>query len=279
MKKRILKIMAFVAALVLIVGVGTLVNGLVGNPVSKMLAEQTAKKHLEENYKDKDYYIERVSFSFKDVCYHAYVESPSSKDSSFTLSMGMDGKLRHDSYESQVLERWNTAERIDDEYRNAVKAVLQSLGFPEESCMGYGRIEFIPRRYAKEPDVPEYAIITDDLELDALYDVNEFASKAGHIWVEFYDANVTEEHLAELMLKLKEAMDQADVKFYMMDCVLQAPKTEDGTWQEERLDVINFLYRDIYEEGMLERVRIAIQETDAYYQEQDALKKEEEISK
>ena len=59
-------------------------------------------------------------------------------------------------------------------------------------------------------------------------------------------------------------------KFYMIDCVLQAPKTEDGTWLEERLDVIDFLYSDIYEVGMLERVRIAIQKTDEYYQEQDA---------
>ena len=279
MKKRILKIMAFVAALVLIIGVGVLVNGLVGNPISKMLAERTAKKHLEETYKDKDYYIERVSFSFKTTSYYAYVESPSSKDSSFTLTIGMDGKLLLDSYESQVLERWNTAERIDEEYRNAVKTVLQSLGFPEESCMGYGRIEFIPKQYAKEPDVPEYAIITDDLELDALYDVNEFASKAGCIWVEFSDSNVTEEYLAEMILKVKDAMDQAGIKFYVIDCVLQAPKAEDGTWQEERLDVIDFLYSDIYDEGMLERVRIAIQETDEYYQEQDALKKEEEISK
>ena len=85
MKKRILKIAAFVFAIALIVGVCVFANGLVGNPISKAIATNTAEKHLEENYADKDFEIERVFYSFKDGYYHAFIYSPSSIDSDFTM--------------------------------------------------------------------------------------------------------------------------------------------------------------------------------------------------
>ena len=66
MKKKVLKIAAFVFAIALIVGVCIFANALVGNPISKALAINTAEKYLEENYEDKDFEIERVTFSFKD---------------------------------------------------------------------------------------------------------------------------------------------------------------------------------------------------------------------
>ena len=93
MKKRILKIAAFVFAIILIAGVSVFANSLVGNPISKAIAKNTAEKHLEETYADKDFEIERVSFSFKDGYYHAFVCSPSSIDSDFTILIDMWGKM------------------------------------------------------------------------------------------------------------------------------------------------------------------------------------------
>ena len=110
MKKRILKIAALVFALVLIVGVCIFANGLVGNPISKAVATNTAEKHLEETYADKDFVIDRVIFSFKDGYYHAFITSPSSIDSNFTLVVDMWGNLRSDTYEDRVLSGWNTAD-------------------------------------------------------------------------------------------------------------------------------------------------------------------------
>lgn len=274
MKKRVLKIMAFLAAVALIAGISILGNSLVGNPISKMLAEKTAKEHLEENYKDTDYYLERISFNFKTIDYQAYIESPSSADSSFTLSIGMTGKLILDDYEGRVIDRWNTASRIDTEYMAAVRELLNSNAFSKESCSGYGMIEFISRQYANEPDVPDYALITNDLELDALYDLKELGSKAGYVSVDFYDNTVSVERLSELMLQVKEHMEQAGLSFYVIDCVLTYPKSEDGTWSEERVEVLKFLYSDIYEEGMVERVREANEKAIQYHNEQDSLKKE-----
>ena len=49
MKKRIMKISALCLAIVLIIGVCWFANGLVGNPISKKMARNSAEKHLETN--------------------------------------------------------------------------------------------------------------------------------------------------------------------------------------------------------------------------------------
>ena len=54
MKKKVLKILAFVVAIALIIGVSVFANALVGNPISKHIATNKAEKILEDKYSDKD---------------------------------------------------------------------------------------------------------------------------------------------------------------------------------------------------------------------------------
>ena len=272
MKKRILKIAALVFAIVLIVGVCIFANGLVGNPISKAVATNTAEKHLEETYADKDFELERVFYSFKDGYYHAFIYSPSSIDSDFTLVIDMWGNLRSDSYSDRVLSGWNTADRVGRDYRETVDKVLDSQAFPYNAHIGYGDFEFYPREHLKEHTVPEYALIIEDLTLDAFYDVNELGAKHGMLTIYIEDNTVTVERLSKILLDIKTIFDNAGVKFYMIDCVLEYPKTEDGKRREERVEVMNFLYTDIYEEGMIARVKTSDEAAKAYYAEQDAEK-------
>ena len=272
MKKRILKIAALVFAIVLIVGVCIFANGLVGNPISKAVATNTAEKHLEETYADKDFEIERVFYSFKDGYYHAFIYSPSSIDSDFTILIDMWGKMRYDTYKDRVLSGGNTADRIGRDYRETVDKVLDSQAFPYNAHIGYGDFKFYPREHLKEHTVPEYALITEDLTLDAFYDVNELGAKHGMLTIYIEDNTVTVERLSKILLDIKTIFDNAGVKFYMIDCVLEYPKLEDGKRREERVEVMNFLYSDIYEEGMVERVKASDEAANAYYDEQDAEK-------
>ena len=48
MKKRVLKVAALVTAIMLIIGVCLFANSLVGNPISKALAKNTAEKYIEK---------------------------------------------------------------------------------------------------------------------------------------------------------------------------------------------------------------------------------------
>ena len=273
MKKRILKIAAFVFAIALIVGVGVFANALVGNPISKVVATNTAEKHIEENYADKDFEIERVTFSFKDGYYHAFIYSPSSIDSDFTILVDMWGKLRYDTYEDRVLSGGNTADRISRDYRAAVDKVLDSQAFPYNEHIGYGDFDFYPRVHLEEYSVPEYALITEDLTLDAFYDVNELGAKHGKLTIYIDDDTVSYERLSEILLDVRRIFDESGVKFYVIDCVLEYQKNEDSSKKQEgRVEVREFLYADIYEDGMVERVKASDEAANAYYDEQDAEK-------
>ena len=276
MKKRILKIAAFVFAIALIVGVCVFANALVGNPISKAMATNTAEKHLEENFADKDFEIERVTFSFKDGYYHAFIYSPSSIDSDFTILVDMWGKLRYDTYEDRVLSGGNTADRISRDYRAVVDKVLDSQAFPYNEHIGYGDFDFYPRVHLEEYSVPEYALITEDLTLDAFYDVNELGAKHGKLTIYIDDDTVSYERLAEILLDIRRIFDDSGVKFYVIDCVLEYQKNEDSSKKQEgRVEVREFLYADIYEEGMVERVKASDEAAKAYYAEQDAEKLKE----
>ena len=273
MKKRILKIAAFVFAIALIVGVCVFANGLVGNPISKAMATNTAEKHIEENYADKDFEIERVTFSFKDGYYHAFIYSPSSIDSDFTILVDMWGKLRYDTYEDRVLSGGNTADRISRDYRAVVDKVLDSQAFPYNEHIGYGDFDFYPRVHLEEYSVPEYALITEDLTLDAFYDVNELGAKHGKLTIYIDDDTVSYERLSEILLDIRRIFDDSGVKFYVIDCVLEYQKNEDSSKKQEgRVEVREFLYADIYEDGMVERVKASDEAANAYYAEQDAEK-------
>ena len=275
MKKRILKILALCAGIILILGVCIFANSLVGNPISKALATSIAKKHLKENYANTYYELGDVSYSFKDGYYHAQVFSPRSIDSSFSLLINGLGKLRYDYYENNVTNGWNTAYRLRDDYRKTVDTLIESDSFPYAVILGYGDLEFITAEYKDMPDIPEYALLTNDLTLDSYYNVNELGKKAGVLTLYIADETVSEERLAEILLGIRECFDRAGVGFYIIDCVLEYPQNENAEYRYGNVEISEFLYSDIYADGLVERVKAAAEKTENYYAEQDAEKLKE----
>ncbi len=270
MKKKILKTIAVIVA-VAVLGVALwLVCGFFGNPVSKHLATNSAQEYLETNFADTDYEIEDTFYDFKMTGYNVYIKSPSSADGSFTIRTGLDGKVTYDTYNDDVTQRGNTAARIGKEYREAADKVFESKDFPYEADIAFGDIEFVADSYAESHDVPEYAIITNELELDKEYDIKELGSKAGHLVVYVQSETVTAEKLAEILLTIKDLFDKNGVKFYVIDCVLEYPRAEDGAQKnDERVEVKDFLCSDIYEDDMVQRVIDDNDETKAYWQAED----------
>ena len=269
--KKIKKILAFILALVLIAGVGVFANGVVGNPISKWLATNTAENRLSEVYADKDYEVERVTFSFKDGSYHAFIVSSSSPDSEFSMSLNWKGQLRWDSYEDRVLSGENTAARINKEYRAATEAIFTSPAFPYYSHIEYGDIEFNSREWLDVEDLSGYALYTEDLELDKVYDIRELGKAAGHLVLYVYDEDVSVEKAAEILLEVKNLMDAGGVAFHAIDLVLEYPKpVDDSPRKEGRIETMEFLYDDIYEEEMVERVNAANEAAIAHHAKADA---------
>jgi len=278
-KKKALKITAFIVAAALTVGLAFFANALVGNPVSKYLAKSAAQKHLEANYVDKDYCIERVMYDFKSTCYHAFIESPSSPDSSFSLTIGFDGSIKWDNYEERVKGRFNTSERINNEYREAVDKVFDSQTFPYNAHIAFGDIEFVEDVNLDQPYVPDYAIRMSKLELDGYYDIGEIGKQAGELVVYINDDEISTKRMSEILLGIKDVMNKAGVEFQVIDCVLEPAKGENGYEGgydvEERVEVMAFPCADIYEKDMKKRVDEANEKAKAHHAFQDMEKQKE----
>lgn len=277
MKKQILKIAAFVLAMALIIGVGAFANALIGNPLSKALAKNTAEKHIEKTYGGTDYELERVSYSFKDGYYYAYITSPSNIDGDFTLYINGFGQLRYDNYDYNVTNGWNTATRIDMDYRKTADTLFESSLFPFTPYIAYGEIMFTTADNQSAPDISEYALVTDELVANAYYNAAELGARAGKLTVYIDDNTVTAERLSQILLEIRDYFDNAGVGFYAIDCVLEYPRDENGFAEDGRVEVMDFLYADIYEDGLVERVEASNAAAQEYYYAQDMEKLTEQF--
>ena len=194
--------------------------------------------------------IEEVNYSFKDGNYYAHITSPSSMDSYFTLSLDLRGHLRWDSYTNMVESGENTVRRLNQAYRELTNSVFESSAFPFAGEIMFGDLELLEKP-----------------ELDRLYNIPELGAKAGHLTVYVSDETVSIERAAEILLEIKRLMNEGGVPFYSINFVLQYPRLEgNGTRPEGQVEVMEFLYTDIYEDGMAERVKSANEAAIAYYQ-------------
>jgi len=274
MKKKILRRTAYMLIAVLLAILLGMGNALFGNPVSRMLAGNTARKHLDDVYAGTDYYIERIGYSFKDANYHAFIRSPSSVDTEFTLYITMLGRMRLDTYDD-VLSGFNTALRLEHTYRELTDTVLEDPAFPYDCHIAFGTLEIYPQELIEDPNaegVPAYAIVQDELVIDGKYDIRELGRRAGHVIIYAEQDDVDAQHAAEIMLDIKARFDEAQIPFAAMDFTLWHPKDEDGKRPEGEISVAHFPYDAIHADGMRGRVEEADRALEAYYAELDKQK-------
>lgn len=267
MKKKGLKLLALAGALFLIVLLGWTANGLIGNPISRYLADKNARKYLEKHFPNTDYYIEDTSYSFKEGAYIADVKAPGSMDRYFSITMDMAGRYRWDSYEN-VEDGFHTFLRLDEEYRKLTDSVLESPSFPWHGDIMYGTLEIYAKEDRlseeedehgadKDDDFPDYALAQEELEPDKLYDIRQLGAQAGHLMIYIEGDTITAEKAAEAILGVKHSMDDAGVPFYAMEFHLREPLSENGAWGEKSIDVLEILYQDMEEGSILQQVRQA----------------------
>ena len=228
--------------------------------------------HLAATYPGTDLYIERVGYDFKISGYYAHIKSPSSVDTHFSLYISMLGKVESDTYNS-VLKGFNTARRLSEEYRHLTDAVFISPTFPHNCFISFGELEIHSDEAFQDPyvrNVPSYAINQKELVVDKLYDIPELGKRAGHLYIYVDSEVVTVEQAADIMLDIKNRFDQANVPFMAMDFTLQYPRPNHDPRPVGHVSVSQFLYEDIYEDGMVERVARADKALKVLYAELDA---------
>lgn len=274
--KRALKVFIIFFGAVLFIGIFLLINAFFGNPISKILAKQAAKKYIEEYYDDQVLVVHEVFYNFKTGEYDVKVHSKVSIDTHFRINTDSFGKVVNDSYIDEVKSGWNTYERIERAYREKVEEVLSSVDFPVESDLRFGTIELLNEHLSPPENEPDYGVKLSELELDREYDILSLAEKCGHIIFYAQDEEVTFEKAAELLVQIKEAFDQKEVPFYGIDFVLENPRDEEGRKTENAFTIrtANFLYEDIDKNNLAERIKENHKTLEKYFKKEDKKLKE-----
>ena len=278
--KKSIKIVAGITAFILIGGILWFANGLLGNPISKILANSSVKKYIKENYSETDVEISRVYYSFKDGNYHVDIKSPTSQDTHFTVRISPFGKVEYDSYEDYVVKKHNTYMRINDLYNLKVKEVFEHKDFPYETDIYFGELMEMPSEdlNSKYSDCgPIYGLDISELELDKDYDINEIGKKYGHIVLYIEDKDISIEKAGKILINVKSILDKKNISFYAIDFTLEKPRDKDGNVNpnEKSIEIQQFLYDDIYEKELESRIKEACYKLQNYYKEQDKIKEQE----
>lgn len=273
--KKWTKIIAGIIAFILIGGLLWFANGLVGNPISKMLANRSTEGYIEENYPEMELELKDATYNFKNGRYNVCVKSPTSIDTHFSIDISPTGEVVGDSYSNYVLGKFNTWNRINIGYRKMVKDIFEAYDFPYESDIDYGELKLREKEISDQFGEP-YGLNRKELEIDHKYNIKEIAKDSGHIVFYTEADKIDSKKASEILLDIKNIFDDKSVPFYAISFTLQEPMTEENKRDRDSFNVREFLYSDIYEEGLVDRLEKAAKDLDKYYKEQD-IKKEKEI--
>ncbi|MBR3768653.1 MAG: hypothetical protein IKL10_10520 [Clostridia bacterium] len=251
-KKRIMKILAALTAFVLIGVVLFFVNAFLGNPVSYLLARHSASQYIEENYPEADFDIDGISYFFEDAKYSVSIKSPSSIDSHFTIKTDFAGRIKYNSYESDILKKGNTIERINRDYYDMVSAVFSSPVFPYETSHAFAKVYISYDEILNSEQ--NGVILTEELELDKIYDMKEVGEKAGTVILSVRD-EVSVEKAAEILEKTKLLLNSAEVYFNRIDFILEEKHSPDIK-VEKRINLDGFPAAFIGSEDLKERIEL-----------------------
>lgn len=249
---------AFLSAVILAAGLCAMGNVIAGNPVSRMLAEKAAENYLAGKFPEGGYEVANIWFDSKRGHYGIVVQKSGSQDVRFTVDTDMKGNYHHDTYDD-VLTGWYTAHRLGSEYQTLAEPILHRLNLTYSRAYVSCELEFEQRQWQDDPYDYQYFLNGEELIPDGMYDILEVGAAAGSLQITVEDEDVSPEKAAEILLEVRRLMDEAEVPFHSVDLTLEYPRPENAMdrRQEGMVEVTGFLYEDIYEEGLAERVRSA----------------------
>ena len=266
--ERFSKIMAIIGIILAITILLTPLFLFTGHPVCYGLVMLNSRIYLWQNYPELDVGLDKISYDFKHGGYYAYYSSPTSIDTHFWLVCDGWGNVVVDHADSID---GNTIARINQDYQNTYDSAIEAANFSFEVHVNFCNIT---HQYGNEvTSINKDFGITDDevskLEFDGEYDFREFAAKYGRITFYAEDPQVTVERAAEILLELKTYLDEQNIPFYAMEFKLRNP--DDAN---DYVALVDILYTEITEDGLVERVIEYNDAIHAHYDKLDAAKRQ-----
>lgn len=182
-----------------------------GNPVSYYMAKQDMERYVDRNYGALGCTVEEVVYCPMTWSYEGRVASAFSRDTHFTVYWrnGVEG----DNYDVLVLNRYNTRERLGQEYTALVRAALS--GVPEYEKGRTTVSVFEEQDYSDGNQKPE---------LDAVFDPQMPCKFA--LELRATSDTITPQNAARLIEKAVERMEQNGYSFTYYGFYLENPSGE-----------------------------------------------------
>ena len=180
-----------------------------GNPISRLIAERSATKYIETNYKDLDLNRDRTYYNFKDGYYIVRLRDKNSEDTKFYLGFDSFGKIKADTYDSIL---FNTFIRLDNELNDYGKRLAEEYNFPYKISL---------------------TTVNDDIEekltLDQKFDFNSFKEDINAQAFAYVKKPSLEECL-DILCDLQKIMDKTSLKVMKYSIILipEENKKPDG---------------------------------------------------
>lgn len=256
-----------------------------GNPISAALVRSNAKRYLTDNLPNTDFKVSEIHYDPKIEGYYAEIVSPSSIDSHFLIYFDLLGRYSYDNYENTT-NGGTTFSRLYLEYQDLLESTFAAC--PMNITISGGQLraaglleiyDFVDengerRHYTLTQD---FGLDMSTLVLDGEYNLHELGRDYGWLYVYIEDSEVSLERATELLLDLKAYMDQKGIAFHAVDFNLRFPSGGDGQMPDMQITLIDFLYSDIYVEGLTERIEASWNIAQEHHAIQDGLKKEADL--
>ncbi len=197
MKKKSFMLRIFVCTVVLCIFglLFSIITSMVGNPISASIATKKISAYVEETYPEENFTIPKARYNFKDGSYGSFVQSQSSEDTKFGVSV-REGNIE-DSYVYEVANKFTTYRRLEDALDDAVE-VMVAKGFPYETRLVSASM--------KESEKDAAQVLTLDMPFD-LHNIPLPIELT--VWTSSEIINY--DIIAQRMLELKALMEQQDI--------------------------------------------------------------------
>ncbi len=255
-RTKIISVVVTLAAAAALTTAGLLLNVLFGNPVSKTLAIRNAQDYLDRNYPAElqsagsDYRVTGAEFWIEDQEYIVHAAKENSPDTALELRFGMRGNFLRDNSDRVLIEKGITHDRMTNEYFRLTENVFRGTKY-ENAHLLFARI-------VTSDDETEENVQSVDMNgvaFDQRFDCVQLGKTAGLLFICLTNEERTPENLAKNLLEIRRITDDAYYAFAAVYLSLGESAGEGEGFHS--LYVKNFPYEEIYEDGLLERVKAA----------------------
>lgn len=216
------------------------ITSFYGDPILEKIATHKIKAYVEETYPNMDLEVSKANYNFKFKEYNSQVQSNTSQDTHFIVTR--TGGSISDSYESDVVNRYRTFERIQQEFSKSVEGIIEEE-FPYETSILFA-------------DLGKAEIGISSLTLDMPLDIHNPPLPAA-LTIYILSKEISDEYLRDRLLELNSIMIQKQIPIDIYTVVIEEPlpEGEKSDPEGQSIHLIDFPAEKIMSENLIETMK------------------------